>query len=70
MGTNRKTKSALPMGEQPLVEGVSGGAIMADTFAGCIHVEWDNSARGYFCICFVSGTTLGYSNFSGRMNFL
>src|SRR5712671_2034064 len=44
MGTNRETDLTLPMGEQPLVEGVSAGPITADTFAGRIHVEWDNSA--------------------------
>ena len=32
------------MGEQPVVERVSGGPVVADTFAGRIHVEWDNSA--------------------------
>jgi hypothetical protein len=44
MGTNRKAHSMLPMGEQPLVARVSAGPIVADTFAGRIDVEWDNSA--------------------------
>jgi len=44
MGTNRKTYATLPVGEQPLVARVSAGPIVADTFAGRIHVEWDNSA--------------------------
>src|ERR1700730_646220 len=35
---------ALPMGEQPAVDRVSGEPVVADTFAGRIHVEWDNSA--------------------------
>jgi hypothetical protein len=32
------------MGEQPVVERVSAGLVVADTFAGRIHVEWDDSA--------------------------
>jgi hypothetical protein len=44
MGRNRGDFPALPMGEQPVVERVSGGPVVADTFAGRIHVEWDNSA--------------------------
>jgi hypothetical protein len=32
------------MGDQPVVERVSAGPVLADTFAGRIHVEWDNSA--------------------------
>jgi hypothetical protein len=44
MGRNRGDLPALPMGEQPAVERVSGGPVVADTFAGRIHVEWDNSA--------------------------
>ena len=43
MGTNH-TGLTLPMGEQPLVASVSAGPVVADTFAGRIHVEWDNSA--------------------------
>jgi hypothetical protein len=36
---------ALPTGEQPLVvEPVSAGPVVVDTFAGRVHVEWDNSA--------------------------
>jgi hypothetical protein len=32
------------MGEQPLVAGLSSGPVVADTFAGHLHVEWDKSA--------------------------
>jgi hypothetical protein len=32
------------MGDQPVVEQVSAGPVVADTFGGRIHVEWDNSA--------------------------
>ncbi len=32
------------MGEQPVVERVSAGPVVADTFAGRIHVEWDSGA--------------------------
>jgi hypothetical protein len=32
------------MGGQALVARVSGGPVVADTFAGRIHVEWDNTA--------------------------
>ena len=34
----------LPMGDQPVVEQVSAGPVVADTFGGRIHVEWDDSA--------------------------
>ena len=34
----------LPAGEQPVIERMSAGPVVADTFAGRIHVEWDNSA--------------------------
>ena len=44
MGTNHKTHSTLPTGEQPPVARLSAGPVVADTFAGRIHVEWDNSA--------------------------
>jgi hypothetical protein len=44
MGTNHTGHLTLPMGEQPLVASVSAGPVVADTFAGRIHVEWDNSA--------------------------
>jgi hypothetical protein len=44
MSTNRGDFLALPMGEQPMVERVSAEAVVADTFAGRIHVEWDNAA--------------------------
>ena len=32
------------MGDQPLVEWMSAAPVVADTFAGRVHVEWDNSA--------------------------
>ena len=44
MGTNHQTRSTLPLGEQPLVATLSAGPVVADTFAGRVHVEWDNSA--------------------------
>src|SRR5713101_1156374 len=44
MGTNRWGIPGLPMGEQPVVERVSAGPVVADTFAGRIHVEWDSGA--------------------------
>src|SRR5262245_59369443 len=45
MGTNHSVIRGLPAGDQPVVERVSAaGPVMADTFAGRIHVEWDNSA--------------------------
>jgi len=42
--TNREDFPALPLGEQPVVERLSAEAVVADTFAGRIHVEWDNTA--------------------------
>ena len=44
MGRNSGKFPALPMGEQPVVARVLAGPVVADTFAGRIHVEWDNSA--------------------------
>src|SRR3974377_1456013 len=44
MGTNRETLPGLPLGEQPVVEKCAVAPIVADTFAGRIHVEWDGSA--------------------------
>ena len=44
MGKNCGDLSVLPMGEQPVVERVPAGPVVADTFAGRIHVEWDASA--------------------------
>jgi hypothetical protein len=44
MGTNRGNLPGLPSGEQPEVELASAGPVVADTFAGRIHVEWDGSA--------------------------
>src|SRR5712691_3303565 len=45
MGTNRRVMVGLPMGELPVVvERVSAGPVVADTFAGRIHLEWDGGA--------------------------
>jgi Transposase DDE domain group 1 len=44
MSTNRRGSPALPMGEQPVVERRSARAVVADTFAGRVHVEWDSTA--------------------------
>ena len=44
MSTIRRNFPALPFGEQPVVERVSGHTVVADTFAGRVHVEWDNTA--------------------------
>src|ERR1700736_5711216 len=44
MGRNRGDLPALPMGEQPAVERVLAEPVVADTFAGRVHVEWDNTA--------------------------
>jgi hypothetical protein len=44
MGTNREIFPGLPAGEQPVVERKPAAAIVADTFAGRVHVEWDGSA--------------------------
>src|ERR1700686_3699511 len=44
MSTIRSNLPALPLGEQPVVEEVSSLSVVADTFAGRIHVEWDNAA--------------------------
>jgi len=44
MGTIREISRRLPMGDQPVVEQAPAGPVVAETFAGRIHVEWDNSA--------------------------
>src|SRR5215471_3805988 len=44
MGKNRGKLPALLMGEQPVVERLLAGPVVADTFPGRIHVEWDNRA--------------------------
>jgi hypothetical protein len=44
MGINRGNLPGLPLGEQPEVERASAGLVVADDFAGRIHVEWDGSA--------------------------
>ena len=45
MATNRGVFPVLPTGEQPAVERVSTETAVADTFAGRVHVEWDDAAR-------------------------
>jgi hypothetical protein len=44
MSTIRENFPALPLGEQPVVEWMSAAPVVADTFAGRVHVEWDNTA--------------------------
>ena len=44
MGIDRGDLPGLPSGEQPKVEQASAGSVVADTFAGRIHVEWDSRA--------------------------
>src|SRR6516164_2544753 len=44
MGRKRGDLPPLLAGEQPVIERMSAGPVVADTFAGRIHVEWDNSA--------------------------
>jgi hypothetical protein len=44
MVTNREILPGLPAGEQPVVERWPVTPVVADTFAGRIHVEWDDSA--------------------------
>src|SRR5258708_135742 len=44
MGKKRGDLRRLPTGEQPVVERVSAGPVVAADFAGLIHVEWDGSA--------------------------
>src|SRR5260221_4939100 len=45
MGTKRRVIPGLPMRELPVVvERVSAGPVVADTFGGRIHVEWDGGA--------------------------
>ena len=44
MGKKIGNVPGLPAGEQPLVERLAAGPVTADTFAGPVHVEWDNSA--------------------------
>jgi hypothetical protein len=39
MGKKRGNLPGLPAGEQPLVERLAAGPVVADTFAGPIHVE-------------------------------
>ena len=44
MSTIRGNFAALPPGEQSVVELGSAAPVLADTFAGRVHVEWDNTA--------------------------
>jgi hypothetical protein len=44
MGKKHGNVPGLPAGTQPLVDRLAAGPVTADTFAGPIHVEWDNSA--------------------------
>jgi hypothetical protein len=44
MSTNRGDLPALPKGEQPVVGWMSAEPVVADTFAGRVHVEWDSTA--------------------------
>jgi hypothetical protein len=44
MSTNRQHLPALPAGEQPEAEQVFAKPVVADTFAGRVHVEWDDTA--------------------------
>ena len=43
MGTSRSVIRGLPTGEQPVAERETPGPVGADTFAGPVHVEWNNS---------------------------
>jgi hypothetical protein len=68
MGKKRGDLAGLPTGEQTVIERMSVGPVVADTFAGRIHVEWDNSAtvaprRG--CPRFSGGDDLGGSKLGG-----
>src|ERR1700758_4213773 len=44
MGTNRELLPGLPVGEQPVVEKRPVGPVVADNFAGRVHVGWGGSA--------------------------
>jgi hypothetical protein len=44
MGTIRRVIRSHPKGDQPAVEWPFSGPVVADTFSGRVHVEWDNSA--------------------------
>src|SRR5260370_28853808 len=44
MGKKRGDLRRLPTGEHPVVERVWAGPVVADAFAGRIHVEWDGRA--------------------------
>src|SRR5438270_13947701 len=41
MSTDRAVAARHPAGEQPSVEPDKEGSVIADTFAGRVHVEWE-----------------------------
>ena len=45
MKTDRALTAVHPLGEQPLVEAGTEPAVIADTFAGRVHVEWETGDR-------------------------
>ena len=45
MTTDRGLITGHPAGEQPLVECGKPGAVVADTFAGRVHLEWEAGER-------------------------
>jgi hypothetical protein len=45
MTTDRGLIAGHPAGEQPLVECGKPGAVVADTFAGRVHIEWEAGER-------------------------
>jgi hypothetical protein len=45
MRTDRALTAAHPAGEQPLVEAGTAQSVIADTFAGRVHVEWEAEER-------------------------
>src|ERR1700693_4828623 len=44
MSTNREDLPALPTGEPPVVDPGAAEPVVADTFGGRVHVEWDDRA--------------------------
>ena len=45
MTTDRGLITGHPAGEQPLVECGKPGSVVADTFAGRVHMEWEAGER-------------------------
>ncbi|MBV8736464.1 MAG: hypothetical protein JO007_04240, partial [Alphaproteobacteria bacterium] len=45
MSTDRAVAAPHPMGEQPLVEYGKERSVIADTFAGRVHMEWEAGER-------------------------